>query len=70
MKKLLLIALLALNFSCSKNNCTGNKSEINTYYDNEIKKVNSVADPIYGPDYRKIKALNEERNAKLANACG
>ena len=63
MKKILLITLIALTFSCSNRDedCDAKKQEINAYYDKEV--INA------GSDSRKIRILNEERNSRLANAC-
>ena len=71
MKNLIFAALMFTMFSCSndKANCEGNANDINNFYNVEIQKVINIAHPIYGPDYRKIKGLNEQRATKLANAC-
>jgi hypothetical protein len=70
MKKLVLLAVLALSVSCSNDddNCDQKASEINAYYDQQVQYVMDNPDP-WGVNYNQISLLNQERNKKLQNAC-
>lgn len=70
MKNLLSVLIVSLCFlSCSNDNdCSGNRAEINQYFDQQIQYVENNPSN-YGIDYSQISLLNQERNKKLENAC-
>lgn len=68
MKKITLLFIILIIFSCSSNNCSEEKQSINDYYDTQIQQVKDNAGPT-GPDYRQIGLLEDERDKKLSSAC-
>lgn len=61
MKKLILFAAMAAFASCSDDDCTGNRNEINAKYQAQLD--------LYEGDEHRLQLIRERRDRELANAC-
>lgn len=70
MKKIILITIIVIMASCSKNenDCDAKKQVIEKRYENFIQQVKDNPEPT-GINYRQINLLTEEKKTKLKQAC-